>query len=74
MLKDPAVKKQMMEQPFIQKIMKDQGVDDIEKIDWTKVQRPAGGGAGGGGPGGGGPGGGGRPMGGGGRPMGGAPQ
>lgn len=75
-LKDPAFKKQMMESPFFQQAMKDQGVDDIEKLDMTKMQQRGGGGGrpmGGapGGPGAGGPGGG-RPMGGG--PAGGAPQ
>src|SRR5262249_6119192 len=66
MLKDPEVIKRMKEDPRVQAIMKQQGVDDPSKIDWTKVQRPgggAGGPMGGGAPmGGGGPMGGGRPM------------
>jgi RND family efflux transporter MFP subunit len=56
LLNDPEIKKRMMEDPRIQAIMKEQGVDDVSKIDWSKVRIP-GRGAGGGGPGGGGPGG-----------------
>jgi RND family efflux transporter MFP subunit len=40
MLNDPEVKKRLMEDPRVQAIMKEQGVDDVSKIDWTKVRIP----------------------------------
>lgn len=68
MLNDPEVKKMMMQDPRVQAIMKEQGVDDVSKIDWTKVRIPGrgaggpGGGPNGGPPAGGPPGGGAPPM------------
>ncbi len=52
MLNDPEVKKMLAQDPRVQAIMKEQGVDDVGKIDWTKVRIPGrgAGGAGGGPP------------------------
>jgi hypothetical protein len=54
MMNNPEVIKQLKADPRVQKIMKDQGVDDPSKIDWQKAMKAAGGaqgGAPGGGPG-----------------------
>jgi RND family efflux transporter MFP subunit len=51
MMNNPEFIKKMKEDPRVQKIMKDQGVDDPSKIDWQKAMKAAGGGAPGGGPG-----------------------